>query len=100
MYEILIRNVISLNHIAKVRRNPTDSKEFATFFSDLLRHSILFATNLYCTPISCRNKPIFCALPREQLFPYWETKIPSLGTSCSLTGNVNELTVNDYSASR
>ena len=50
MYEILIRNVISLNHIAKVRRNPTDSKEFATFFSDLLRHSILFATNLYCTP--------------------------------------------------
>jgi len=57
MYEILIRNVISLNHIAKVRRNPTDSKEFATFFSDLLRHSILFATNLYCTPISCRKNP-------------------------------------------
>ena len=57
MYEILIRNVISLNHIAKVRRNPTDSKEFATFFSDLLRHSILFATNLYCTPMSCRKNP-------------------------------------------
>ena len=79
MYEILIRNVISLNHIAKVRRNPTDSKEFATFFSDLLRHSILFATNLYCTPISCRNKPIFCALPREQNFPRLGTIVTTNG---------------------
>lgn len=47
---------MKLKSDAKVRRILIDSKEFAIFFADLLRHPFLFATDALNCSVFCRIK--------------------------------------------
>lgn len=50
---------MKLKSDAKVRRILIDSKEFAIFFADLLRHPFLFATDAVYYPIFLSQTYIF-----------------------------------------